>query len=64
VYKNLIPGGWLEMASMDINSYSNNSTHLKAVNLVKWIKNMHLALKKYGKRYGISVHIEGKDRES
>jgi hypothetical protein len=48
-YKNLRPGGWLEIASMDINSYSNNSTHLKAVNLVKGIKNMHLVLKKHGK---------------
>jgi trans-aconitate methyltransferase len=48
-YENLRPGGWLEMASMDVNSYSDDGTHLKAVNLVEGIKNMHLASKKHGK---------------
>jgi hypothetical protein len=37
------------MASMDVNSYSDDGTHLKAVNLVEGIKNMHLASKKHGK---------------
>ncbi|GIJ90910.1 hypothetical protein Asppvi_009875 [Aspergillus pseudoviridinutans] len=48
-YENLRPGGWLEMASMDVNSYSDDGTHLKAVNMIEGIKNMHLASKKHGK---------------
>ncbi|GFF89478.1 hypothetical protein IFM53868_05852 [Aspergillus udagawae] len=34
-------GGWLEMASMDVNSYSDDGTRLKAVNLVEGIKTTH-----------------------
>ncbi|EAW19935.1 class I SAM-dependent methyltransferase [Aspergillus fischeri NRRL 181] len=48
-YENLRPGGWLEMASMDVNSYSDDGTHLKAVNMVEGVKNMHAASKKHGK---------------
>ncbi|GFF27269.1 hypothetical protein IFM61606_09921 [Aspergillus udagawae] len=37
------------MASMDVNSYYDDSTHLKAINLFEGIKNMHLASKKHWK---------------
>ncbi|KAF7121782.1 hypothetical protein CNMCM5793_009335 [Aspergillus hiratsukae] len=48
-FENLNPGGWLEMASIDVNSYSDDSTHLKAVNMMEAIKNMHAASAKHGK---------------
>ncbi|RHZ58998.1 hypothetical protein CDV55_104024 [Aspergillus turcosus] len=48
-YDNLNPGGWLEMASIDVNSYSDDGTHLKAVNMMEAVKNMHLASAKHGK---------------
>jgi trans-aconitate methyltransferase len=50
-YENLRPGGWLEMASMDVNSYSDDGTHLKAVNMVEGVKNMHAASRKHGKEF-------------
>ncbi|EAW13655.1 class I SAM-dependent methyltransferase [Aspergillus clavatus NRRL 1] len=48
-FENLRPGGWLEMSSMEVNSYSDDGTHLKAKSLIEGIKNMHLASKKHGK---------------
>lgn len=37
------------MASIDVNSYSDDGTHLKAVNMMEAVKNMHLASAKHGK---------------
>jgi hypothetical protein len=48
-FKNLKPGGYFEIASMDVNTYSDDETHLKAKCLLEGIKNMHAASKKFGK---------------
>jgi hypothetical protein len=46
---NLNPNGWLEMASFDVNTYSDDGTHLKATNLMISIKHMHESSRMFGK---------------
>ncbi|KAL2797379.1 methyltransferase [Aspergillus keveii] len=48
-FKNLKPGGYFEIASIDVNTYSDDETHLKAKCLLEGVKNMHAASKKFGK---------------
>ncbi|KAL4881871.1 S-adenosyl-L-methionine-dependent methyltransferase [Aspergillus karnatakaensis] len=48
-FKNLKPGGYFEISSIDVNTYSDDDTHLRATNLLEGIKNMHAASKKFGK---------------
>ncbi|PYH88148.1 methyltransferase [Aspergillus ellipticus CBS 707.79] len=40
-FSNLKPNGWFEMASMEVNTYSDDDTHLKARNLLEGIVYMH-----------------------
>ncbi|KAJ5408587.1 hypothetical protein N7509_002470 [Penicillium cosmopolitanum] len=47
--ENLNPNGWLEMASMEVNSYSDDDTHLQAPNILEIGKNLHTASKLFGK---------------
>ncbi|KKA16947.1 Methyltransferase [Rasamsonia emersonii CBS 393.64] len=48
-FQNLKPGGYLEMASMEINTHSDDGTHLKAKNFLKGLRVTHEASKKFGK---------------
>ncbi|KAL2855648.1 S-adenosyl-L-methionine-dependent methyltransferase [Aspergillus pseudodeflectus] len=48
-FKNLKPGGYFEIASIDVNTYSDDDTHLKAKCMLEGVKNMHAASKKFGK---------------
>ncbi|KAL3478289.1 S-adenosyl-L-methionine-dependent methyltransferase [Aspergillus californicus] len=48
-FKNLKPGGYFEMASIDVNTYSDDDTHLRAKCLLDGVVNMHAAAKKFGK---------------
>lgn len=49
VFENLNPNGWFEMASMEVNTYSDDGTHLSATNLLDSVKHMHLSSKLFGK---------------
>ncbi|RAH61698.1 methyltransferase [Aspergillus piperis CBS 112811] len=53
--ENLKPGGWMEMASMEVNTYSDDDTHLRAKNLLEGIVYMHDCAREYGKDM-TSVH--------
>ncbi|GAB1214390.1 hypothetical protein ATERTT37_003552 [Aspergillus terreus] len=47
--ENLKPGGWFEIASIEVNSYSDDDTHLKAQGMLDGVKGLHEASKKFGK---------------
>lgn len=47
--ENLNENGWLEMASMEVASYSDDGTHLQAPNMQEIGKNLHTASKLFGK---------------
>ncbi|GES59703.1 methyltransferase [Aspergillus terreus] len=47
--ENLKPGGWFEIASIEVNSYSDDGTHLKAQGMLDGVKGLHEASKKFGK---------------
>ncbi|CAG8040142.1 unnamed protein product [Penicillium salamii] len=46
---NLNPNGWLEMATFETKTYSDDDTHLKATNFLYAIKNIHESSKLFGK---------------
>lgn len=46
---NLNPNGWFEIASFDVNTYSDDGTHLGATNLLLSIKHMHESSRMFGK---------------
>ncbi|OQE10917.1 hypothetical protein PENVUL_c003G07777 [Penicillium vulpinum] len=46
---NLNPNGWFEMASFDVNTYSDDGTHLRATNFMLSIKHMHESSRMFGK---------------
>ncbi|KAB8235638.1 class I SAM-dependent methyltransferase [Aspergillus alliaceus] len=48
---NLKPGGWMEIASIEVNSFSDDDTHLKATSMMEGVKNMHLSARKFGKDF-------------
>ncbi|KAL4791496.1 S-adenosyl-L-methionine-dependent methyltransferase [Aspergillus venezuelensis] len=48
-FKSLKPGGYFEISSIDVNSYSDDDTHLRAKCMAEGVKNMHAASKKFGK---------------
>ncbi|CBF84602.1 protein llmB [Aspergillus nidulans FGSC A4] len=48
-FKSLKPGGWFEISSFDVNSYSDDGTHLRAKCMQEVVKNLHLSSKKFGK---------------
>ncbi|PWY79158.1 methyltransferase [Aspergillus heteromorphus CBS 117.55] len=48
-YANLRPNGWLEMASIEVNTYSDDGTHLGARNLLEGISLMHDCSRRSGK---------------
>ncbi|KGO71824.1 hypothetical protein PITC_028270 [Penicillium italicum] len=45
----LNPNGWFEMASFDVNTYSDDGTHLGATNLILSIKHIHESSRVFGK---------------
>ncbi|RAK75356.1 class I SAM-dependent methyltransferase [Aspergillus fijiensis CBS 313.89] len=47
--ENLRPRGYFEIASMEVNTYSDDGTHQKATTLLEGIKFMHDAARKHGK---------------
>ncbi|KAL4891217.1 S-adenosyl-L-methionine-dependent methyltransferase [Aspergillus ambiguus] len=47
--ENLKPGGWFEIASMEVNTYSDDDTHLQAKGMMEGVKGLHEASKKFGK---------------
>ncbi|CAG7923819.1 unnamed protein product [Penicillium olsonii] len=49
VLDNLNPNGWLEMATFETTTYSDDGTHLKATNLLHAIKKLHESSKLFGK---------------
>lgn len=49
VFENLNPNGWFEMASMEVNTYSDDGTHLMAPNLVEVAKQLHISSRLFGK---------------
>ncbi|OOO07791.1 hypothetical protein OAory_01042910 [Aspergillus oryzae] len=48
---NLKPGGWFEIASIEVNCFSDDDTHLKATSMMEGVKNMHISAKKFGKDF-------------
>ncbi|KAJ5085771.1 hypothetical protein N7532_010542 [Penicillium argentinense] len=48
-FDNLNPNGWFEMVTMEVNSYSDDGTHLKAVSMLESVKHIHLSSKLFGK---------------
>ncbi|OGM48008.1 methyltransferase LaeA-like protein [Aspergillus bombycis] len=48
---NLKPGGWMEIASIEVNCFSDDDTHLKATSMMDGVKHMHLSAKKFGKDF-------------
>ncbi|KAL1966262.1 hypothetical protein VTN77DRAFT_4615 [Rasamsonia byssochlamydoides] len=48
-YKNLRPGGFLEMKTIEVTTYSDDGSHKKAKNLLRMIEVMHQAADKFGK---------------
>ncbi|GAB1198336.1 hypothetical protein APSETT444_007655 [Aspergillus pseudonomiae] len=48
---NLKPGGWMEIASIEVNCFSDDGTHLKATSMMDGVKHMHLSAKKFGKDF-------------
>ncbi|KAJ5713711.1 uncharacterized protein N7483_010892 [Penicillium malachiteum] len=48
-FDNLSPGGWFEMATIAVDTNSDDGTHLKATYLLESVKNMHAASKSFGK---------------
>lgn len=48
-FDNLNPNGWLELATMEVNVYSDDETHLKAPNFIEAVKNIHVASQRFGK---------------
>ncbi|KAI9370121.1 methyltransferase [Aspergillus egyptiacus] len=48
-FRCLKPGGYFEIASIEVNSFSDDGTHLKAKCLLEGIKHVHEASRKFGK---------------
>ncbi|THC90341.1 hypothetical protein EYZ11_010194 [Aspergillus tanneri] len=59
-YENLNPNGYFEIASLEVNTYSDDETHLRAPCLLEGVKNMHAASKMYGKDMTTVVHWKEK----
>jgi trans-aconitate methyltransferase len=49
-FKNLRPGGYLEMQSMEVATYSDDGSHHKATNLQEFIRNLLKAAETFNKR--------------
>lgn len=48
-FQHLKPNGWMEMATMDVNCYSDDETHLNATCMQESVKNLHSASRMFGK---------------
>ncbi|KAJ5636495.1 uncharacterized protein N7484_009808 [Penicillium longicatenatum] len=48
-FNNLTPNGWFEMASMEVNTHSDDGTHLNARCLVESVKNLQTSSIGFGK---------------
>ncbi|KAL4802522.1 S-adenosyl-L-methionine-dependent methyltransferase [Aspergillus unguis] len=48
-FRNLKPGGYFEIASFDVNTYSDDDTHLRATNLLECVRCIRKASKDFGK---------------
>ncbi|KAL5337989.1 S-adenosyl-L-methionine-dependent methyltransferase [Aspergillus crustosus] len=59
-FRNLKPGGYFEIASIDVNTYSDDDTHLRAKCLLESIVNMHEASKKFGKDMDTTATWKGR----
>ncbi|KAJ5834920.1 hypothetical protein N7447_000946 [Penicillium robsamsonii] len=59
-FNNLNPDGWFEMASFDVNTYSDDGTHLGATNFLLSIKHMHESSRMFGK--DMTSSVSWKDR--
>lgn len=49
IYENLNPDGWCEMSSMEVNTYSDDDTHLRASSMLDVANELHGASKTFGK---------------
>lgn len=59
-FDNLNPNGWFEMATMEVNTYSDDETHLKATCLLESIKHTHASSLMFGK--DMSSVLQWKER--
>ncbi|OAX80746.1 hypothetical protein ACJ72_04912, partial [Emergomyces africanus] len=50
-YRHLAPGGYLEMQSMEMNFFSDDGTHERAVTAVKWQRSLVEASRRLGKEF-------------
>lgn len=48
-FDSLNPKGWFEMATMEVNTYSDDETHLNASCMLESIKHMHASSRMFGK---------------
>ncbi|KAJ5945503.1 hypothetical protein N7454_002342 [Penicillium verhagenii] len=48
-FENLNPNGWFEMASMEVNTHSDDGTHLNAKCLVESVRNLQASSERFGK---------------
>jgi trans-aconitate methyltransferase len=48
-FENLEPGGYLEMQASEVNTYSDDGSHLKAKSLVQFLELLHKAAKEFNK---------------
>ncbi|KAJ5678962.1 methyltransferase [Penicillium macrosclerotiorum] len=48
-FDNLSPNGWFEMSSMEVNTYSDDNTHLNAKCMLESVVNMHAGSRAFGK---------------
>ncbi|PLB48668.1 S-adenosyl-L-methionine-dependent methyltransferase [Aspergillus steynii IBT 23096] len=55
-YESLRPNGYFEIASLEVNTYSDDNTHMRAPCLLEGVRNMHAASKMYGKDMTTVVH--------
>lgn len=49
--ENLKPGGWMEIASIEANCFSDDDTHLRATSMKTAVRHMHESAKRFGKNF-------------
>lgn len=48
-FQYLNPNGWLEMSTIEVNTYSDDDTHLKATNMLESVIQLHAGSRMFGK---------------
>ncbi|CEJ54314.1 hypothetical protein PMG11_00632 [Penicillium brasilianum] len=48
-YQYLNPNGWLEISTIEVNTYSDDDTHLKATNMLESVVQLHAGSRLFGK---------------